>query len=159
MGRLFDAVASMLGIRQYNSFDGECAIALEAAAQRALDKGIPPYPLLFDLKKEGDLLILDHFPLLTDLSQAVKSGRSAESLSLGFHFAIAEGILNVCKNIREYAIINQTALSGGVFQNRILLEKTAELLTADRFIVLFNQQVPPSDAGIALGQAYIASRI
>ncbi|MDR1247385.1 MAG: carbamoyltransferase HypF [Clostridiales Family XIII bacterium] len=122
MGRLFDAVAALLGIHTFNRYEGECAVMLENAAARALS--IPG-----------------------------KSKR--DDLALKFHNDLAVMILNVCENIRERSGVSIAALSGGVFQNRILTDETLRLLRGSGFSVYCNVAVPPNDGGVSLGQAYI----
>lgn len=130
MGRLFDAVASLLDIHHVNRYEGECAIMLENAAEEALERP--------GVSKKNDL-------------------------ALSFHVKAANMILNGCFKIqREYKkkktgeLYNQVALSGGVFQNKILMELTLNLLRENGFKVYYNISVPPNDGGIALGQNYIA---
>lgn len=120
MGRLFDAVAALLGIKEYNDYEGQCAIMLEDAAARAL------------LGKSED---------------------AADCLALKFHSKIAEMILDQCQKIGE---TRQVALTGGVFQNKILMEETLRLLRDHDFEPYYNVSVSPNDGGIALGQLYIA---
>lgn len=122
MGRLFDAVSSLLGIRHISRYEGECAISLENAAYKAL-------------KEPGVNESCD--------------------LALEFHYKVSEFILKECKAIRNDRSINQVALSGGVFQNKILMEKSLEILRDNGFEVYYNKQVPTNDGGIALGQNYI----
>jgi hydrogenase maturation protein HypF len=126
MGRLFDAVASLLGIHHVNRYEGECAIMLENAAHRA--------------------------------KVAAESGKNAEEadkLALTFHLRVSEAILNQCRAAREKFSTHIVCISGGVFQNKILMEDALALLRADGFRVYYNELVPPNDGGIALGQNYI----
>ena len=124
MGRLFDAVAALLGICDHNSYEGEGAILLEDAAARALKS------------PQRD---------------------EADDLALEFHMRIAYMIAATCRAIREKTGVAKVALTGGVFQNRILMEETLEQLRADAFETYYNISVSPNDGGIALGQAYAAS--
>ena len=126
MGRLFDAVCAMLGIHFENRYEGECAIMLENAAQRALDK-----------QRGGDV------------------PTEQERLALSFHSDIASAILTQCQRARNERGINRICLSGGVFQNRILMEEALLRLRGDGFTVYYNIHVPPNDGGLALGQNYI----
>lgn len=139
MGRLFDAVASLLDIRHYNSYEGECAIALESCAKKA----VSAFKLTPSLNPKE---ILEQI-------QKAKNKASAESIALGFHFMLSELILNIAN---EYKI-TQIALSGGVFNNRLLMENTARLLEQNGYKVYTNELVPCGDGCIALGQAYMAS--
>ena len=139
MGRLFDAVASLLDIRHYNSYEGECAIALENCARKA----VSTFKLTPSLNPKE---ILEQI-------QKAKNKASAESIALGLHFMLSELILNIAN---EYKI-TQIALSGGVFNNRLLMENTALLLEQNGYKVYTNELVPCGDGCIALGQAYMAS--
>jgi hydrogenase maturation protein HypF len=122
MGRLFDAVAALLGIHTVNRYEGECAIMLENAAALAMSK-------------PGE--------------------NRRNDLALKFHMDSAVMILNVCENIRKKTGVSTAALSGGVFQNRILTDETLRLLREAGFSVYCNVAVPPNDGGVSLGQAYI----
>ncbi|MDR1292682.1 MAG: carbamoyltransferase HypF [Clostridiales Family XIII bacterium] len=126
MGRLFDAVASLLGICHVNRYEGECAVTLENAADRA-----------------------QRSPGVAD---------TADALALRFHMDVAHAILGECRKARAERGIDTVCLSGGVFQNKILMERTLRLLRSDGFTPYYNISVPPNDGGIALGQAYIAMR-
>jgi hydrogenase maturation protein HypF len=119
MGRLFDAVSSLLGIRHYSRYEGESATLLENAAYRALS---------------GQRAI------------------EADELALKFHISVASAILKQCKAARAQTGTSTVALSGGVFQNRLLMEESLRLLRAEGFDVYYNIAVPPNDGGIALGQ-------
>ncbi len=156
MGRLFDAVASILDIKQANSFEGECAILLENQAQLAIEEDICPTPLAFEILEDDGMLILNHFPVIAGILNGVQMALDCRALALGFHLALAEGIVAICKKIGSRAIINQVALSGGVFQNGILLSRTMKRLADNGFDVYINRQVPPNDGGIALGQVWFA---
>ena len=123
MGRLFDAVSSMLDICQENNYEGQCAILLEDAAARAM-------------KAPGENL--------------------ADDLALKFHLNVAGAILEQCEKFRKKTGVNKVALSGGVFQNKILMEESLALLRAGKFEVFYNISVSPNDGGIALGQNYVA---
>ena len=124
MGRLFDAVAALLGICDHNSYEGEGAILLEDAAARALK---------------------------------APQRDEADDLALQFHMRIAYMVAATCRAIREKTGVGKVALTGGVFQNRILMEESLEQLRADGFETYYNISVSPNDGGIALGQAYAAS--
>ena len=134
MGRLFDAVCAMLGIHYENRYEGECAIMLENAARRAAIKQTG--------RKERPLLSVS---LLSE----------QERLALSFHTSVAQEILLQCTYARDEYGIRKVALSGGVFQNKVLMEETLRLLRKEGFAVYYNIHVPPNDGGIALGQNYI----
>ncbi|MDR0876258.1 MAG: carbamoyltransferase HypF [Clostridiales Family XIII bacterium] len=124
MGRLFDAVASMLGVCHENRYEGECASMLENAAVRGLRGG-------------------------------ARNDNERDQLALRFHLDVAHAILDQCTKARAERSVNKVCLSGGVFQNRVLMEETLRLLRADCFDVYYNIHVPPNDGGIALGQIYL----
>ena len=130
MGRLFDAVSSMLGICQENRYEGECASMLENAAYRAMTMNAAK-------------------------GRTLSNASESEQLALEFHLDLAQEILKQCMKARFVHGINIVCLSGGVFQNRILMEETLRLLRANYFEVYYNIHVPPNDGGIALGQCYI----
>jgi len=156
MGRLFDVVSSILDIKSYNSYEGECAILLENCAFDAIKSKEKPYDLSFDISKTHDSINVSFINLLKEIMNAKKHNVNSNRLSLGFHNAVSTMILDVCKLIRDESNMNIVALSGGVFANKILLEKSVELLKANRFEVYFNKAVPTNDSGIALGQAFYA---
>jgi hydrogenase maturation protein HypF len=151
MGRLFDAMASYLDIHHVNRYEGECAIMLENFAAEALKKGLSPYPMTFDIEEGG----ISARRIFEAADTGLKAGVSREALALGFHYAVADMILRVCSLIRDQEGINQIALTGGVFQNKIVMERSLKLLRSEAFSVYYNISVGPNDGGISLGQAYI----
>lgn len=167
MGRLFDAVCALLGIRETNSYEGECAIALENAAARAMERGMPPAELSFPLREEGNVLLADRTPLIRKIFRETKGMQAwykekdrtekTEALALGFHEAVAQMVLDICRRLRERFQENRIALSGGVFANVILQERCRSLLEEEGFLVYVNEKVPGNDGGIALGQALLAA--
>lgn len=154
MGRLFDAVASLLGIGRYNQYEGECAQRLEQEAILAERSGILPAWMEFDLCERDNMIEIDPVSVLKRLCQSSHSATPG-ALALGFHYAVARVISRLCCKLREKFTIRQIALSGGVFQNSLLTEKTLDLLRKDDFEVYLNCEVPPNDGGISLGQAYL----
>jgi hydrogenase maturation protein HypF len=158
MGRLFDAVSAILNIRNDNTYEGECAIALENAACSAQSDGLIPFPLNFELCETDSELVINQVKLIKDIYDASKNGVSSGSLALGFHLAVAQVVLTVCHRIRVQSGENRTALSGGVFANLLLTQECAQLLQADGFEVLLNSEVPCNDSGICLGQAWLCAQ-
>ena len=175
MGRLFDAVSALLGIRAENSYEGECAVALENAAwrERKRREEEPEHEagkreLPFPIREEGKMLIADRRTLLLAILRGLKEGKGtkdagkktqlAEELALAFHEAAADMVLAMCRRLREKTGIGRIALSGGVFANVLLQERCRRLLEQDGFGVYVNEQVPGNDGGICLGQAWIAMR-
>ena len=158
-GRLFDAVCAILGIKEENSYEGECAIALENAASAAKEAGEEPVPFHFALSRNpAGELEADQADFIRQLLQAAAKGENSNRIALGFHRALAEMILTVCRSIREESGESRVALSGGVFANLLLLGDCHDRLTADGFQVYFNSAVPSNDGGICLGQAWLCAQ-
>ncbi len=153
-GRLFDAVAALAGVRQVVSYEGQGALELE----QAIEKGDEPAAYRFEIRYDGDLLICDPAPLIRQVVEDVRAGHGPAWISIRFHNALAQVIAEVCRFIRLQTGLERVVLSGGVFQNRILTEKTYRMLGDEGFDVLLHRQVPPNDGGLALGQAVIAGR-
>lgn len=159
MGRVFDAVSALLGICEESSYEGQGAVELEnaAAAYEPLAVGdIAPLP--FGIRREADGLIADLAPCLRALCAEKDKGASGGLLALRFHLTVISLVADMCSSIREMSGVSKVCLSGGVFQNRLLLEKMLPVLEAAGFEVFRNEKVPPNDGGIALGQAYTACR-
>jgi len=164
MGRLFDAISALLGIRGEIDYEGQAAVELEMAAYssviaRELDEAISgnnesyPYRIVEDegirVVRLRDLLSA----VIEDLQQGISNGR----ISVKFHNTVAQMTNEMCHLIADETGIRQVALSGGVFQNRLLLRKTVSLLESSGFQVFTHRQVPCNDGGVSLGQAVIAN--
>ena len=165
MGRLFDVISALLGIRGEIDYEGQAAVEVEMAAYAAvIRRGVSgeamcsaqesyPYCIVADkgirIVRLRDLLAA----VIADLHQGV----SKEMISLKFHNTVARMTNEMCQLIAGETGITQVGLSGGVFQNRLLLRKTVGLLESSGFQVLTHRQVPCNDGGISLGQAVIAS--
>ena len=148
MGRLFDSVSSLIGIRQQATYEGQAAIELENTCDLN-EQGF--YPLTINL---DEILLSDLFNgILHDLL----SGVAKEVISSRFHNGLARMCLSACRQIREETGIESVALSGGVWQNITLLNKTGALLVENGFTVLTHHRVPANDGGIALGQLLVAA--
>lgn len=163
MGRLFDAVSALLGIRKINTYEGECAIALENAAWEAIEAGKNPYSLGFSVTVQGGNVTeatwtASAMTLIMEMQKVFREGTvSAEELALGFHYAIAGLVTQICDLIRRETGELRVTLSGGVFANRLLTALCEDRLTKAGFTVYENEKVPCNDGGIALGQAYLAA--
>lgn len=151
-GRLFDAVSALLGIVRKASFEGEAAIALEYEAESQRDTG----RYHFDFQSSGDCFCVSFRAMireiLCDLADAVPLG----VIGARFHRTLAIVIGEACRRMREQTGLNKVVLSGGVFQNMLLLELTVSQLESGGFQVFTHSKVPANDGGIALGQAMIA---
>lgn len=160
LGRLFDAASYFLGLGQTNRYEGQCAIALETAAREAMLQGLPASPMEFGILEQDGLLLLDHRPVIEALltpKEQQEGAKPPKASALGFHRALAQGAAEVCRRVRAAAGVSQVALSGGVFQNTLLLEELTRLLREAGFAVYTNNAVPCNDGGLALGQAYVAA--
>ena len=153
-GRLFDAVSAVLGIKSVSTFEGEASMALQFAAERAEAQGISLAPY------EGRLMNIDEeqFELCTDTLLMELAARSladqdTDQLAYFFHKALADMIVIACCYQRTRCDVNVVALSGGVFQNLLLLRLVDAGLEREGFKVLKHGVVPTNDGGIALGQA------
>ena len=155
MGRLFDAVSALLDICHYNSYEGEAAIELENLAA-TVDEA---YELSMELIETGDPLIhMDTGSLFEELLRALEQGNDRAVIARGFLYALADAIVTISQKMRGRYHVNQIALSGGTFLNRILLERVTALLEENGFLVYRNELVPPGDGGLCLGQAYSLAR-
>ena len=150
-GRLFDAVAALVGLHPKAGFEGQAAMALEALADPA-ERGAYPFPLVAS-PSPGAPALLDWEPLLLALLEDGARGAGVAIRSARFHNALVDGIAAVAR----LAGAPRVALSGGCFQNRFLLERTGARLAAEGFEVLTHRLVPPNDGGIALGQVMVAA--
>jgi hydrogenase maturation protein HypF len=153
-GRLFDGVAALVGLRQRVSYEGQAALELEMAIADQSEKG--SYP--FSLAEEEGLLIFEPSPVIRAIVKEVLESEDAGRISARFHNTLALMTLEACKQIRERTSLKVATLSGGVFQNLYLTEKTLALLEGEGFRVLTHSLVPPNDGGLALGQAVIAGK-
>jgi len=156
MGRLFDAVSAMAGIRSAIDYEAQAAIEMEMKSYEAEhEKGTYPFLTTGD---ESYTIILLHELVAAILDDLLK-GCPPQVVGMRFHNTVAAMTLNVCLKIKAQSGLNAVALSGGCYQNRLLLIKTLEELRAAGFNVLVHKQVPCNDGGVSLGQATIAGAI
>ena len=157
-GRLFDGAAAGFGICRESTFEGEAAMALETAAESYEaahpDATCRRAPAVTE-NADGQL-VLPTTAWFNDLMARRLAGEEAGQLAYIFHRELSEMMISACCQIRDKVQINTVALSGGVFQNKLLTRLTAEGLKARGFEVLLHRLVPPNDGGIALGQAVAA---
>jgi [NiFe] hydrogenase maturation protein HypF len=149
LGRLFDAVSSLTGIRQTATYEAQAAIEFESVMDETVSESYH-----FELNENE----IDYRELLRELVRDVRAGISKRLISAKFHNAVAELILRLSLKYRKSLKLNKVALSGGCFQNVALLKKACKLLKEHDFDVLTHKLVPPNDGGLALGQAVIAAR-
>ena len=164
-GRLFDSVSAMLGIRRESTYEGEASIELEFAAERYAEKlavgtiqGQEDELMDIRSRLQPDQ-VSSHLPtdlLFAQLLERRLKGQDPEKLAWYFHLFLAELAVQACVRIRQEKGIETVALTGGCYQNRLLLTLTEDLLREKDFEVLIHHLVPPNDGGIALGQAAAA---
>jgi hydrogenase maturation protein HypF len=152
-GRLFDAVAAILGVRSRVSYEGQAAMELESLAEGGATAEV--YPITLVTREET--ILLDPRSILRGLLADMEAGEPRPEIARRFHNSVARGALEVCLALRPQAG-NRVVLSGGVFQNRLLTEGLTGLLESAGFEVFVHRLVPPNDGGVALGQAVIAGR-
>jgi hydrogenase maturation protein HypF len=150
-GRLFDAVASILGLRQRATFEGEAAMAVEFAADRAHVSALLPE---IEVLASAGPVILDWRPMVAGLVAAHREGATPESLASGFHDALVDSIIAVARRVG----LNRVLLTGGCFQNARLTELAIAALRQAGFAAYWHHHIPPNDGGIAAGQALFAGR-
>jgi len=151
MGRLFDAVSSLLSIRDEVRYEGQAAIELEKIA----DHGIRE-EYLFTLRKNESPMTIDPTEMIRGIVQDLGAGMSASTISGKFHRTVARLIVDICEAIRSKERLNRVVLSGGVFQNILLLSLVTKGLRSSGFDPYTHHLVPANDGGISLGQAVIA---
>jgi hydrogenase maturation protein HypF len=157
MGRLFDAVASMLGLCQVASFEGQAAMALEQEAMKApasihgKDEAYP-IPLIAREETPGQW-IADWRPMVELIADDLSRGIEKSCIAYRFHRALAELIGQVAERVG----LQQVVLTGGCFQNVLLADLARERLESAGFVAFTHREVPPNDGGLALGQAVVAA--
>jgi hydrogenase maturation protein HypF len=157
MGRLFDAVSSLLGVRHTASYEAQAAMELEHIADDWMaDDEMADRVRPYRFAPVGDEI--DAAPVLRAIVDDLRHGDALGSIAAGFHLAVAELIADTADRLREETGIERVALSGGVFQNVLLLRLTRAALAARHLQVLTHRLVPPNDGGLALGQVAVAGR-
>ena len=160
-GRLFDAVASLAGIRDRVSYEGQAAVELEALAE-----DVPPdinFPFELSQQVEGNppepVLIVDTRKLIRAVTQDSMTGVSAARIARRFHSTLVEIIARVCGHLHEETGLTSVVLGGGVFINALLTSEVCRRLGRDGFRVYRHRLVPPNDGGLSLGQVAIAAAL
>ncbi|MHA2646161.1 MAG: carbamoyltransferase HypF [bacterium JZ-2024 1] len=150
-GRLFDAVASLLGLFQEVTFEAQAAMAVEFEAEKHCSARLKPFP--FEMKGENPI-ILDWEPAIREMIMLHGSGEEPSRLCARFHLTLVEMMVQVARRTGKKKVL----LSGGCFQNALLTQLAYQRLSGEGFRVYTHQRVPPNDGGISLGQIFIASR-
>jgi hydrogenase maturation protein HypF len=166
-GRLFDAVAGLLDLRQRSRFEGQAAMALEFALEGIETDEVYPLPIAdcglrnddtgagrenSAIRNPHSAILLDWSPMIETILRDIRDGVAAGEISARFHNTLAELIVAVAQSAGEERVV----LSGGCFQNRYLTERSVRRLQAEGFRPYWHQRVPPNDGGIALGQIVAA---
>lgn len=152
-GRLFDAVASLIGVQHAITFEGQAAIALEMTACEESDAR---YPFVIEPSEPWQI---DVRPMIEGIIRDLQRGQRPSVIAAAFHNTLAAIIIDVCRRLRDSEGLPRVCLSGGVFHNMLLLRRTVSGLSRYGFVVYLHHEVPPNDGGIALGQAVIANAV
>lgn len=152
-GRLFDAVAALIGLRYEVHYEAQAAIELEMLADGEPCKDVYVYAV------EGRPMVVRTRGIIQGVVADLNGGKSVPFIASKFHSTLADMILETCRRIRTIASLRRVALSGGVFQNVRLLTETVERLSSDGFIVYTHSRVPPNDGGLTLGQVAVANAV
>jgi hydrogenase maturation protein HypF len=153
-GRLFDAVAALIGLRYEVQYEAQAAVELEMLAEETLVEGYS-----FCLDHDRKPMVVDTKGIIRGIVDDLLRAEPAPLIAAKFHTTLAEIIRSVCCHIRELTSLRQVALSGGVFQNTLLLTMVVSRLRTHGFEVYTHRQAPPNDGGLALGQAAVANAI
>ena len=154
MGRLFDAVSALAGVRQTVAYEAQAAIELEGLS-RDCDCGTTAYA--FGIDRGRSPAIIDPAPVLAAVVSDVRAGASAGVIGARFHRAVAALVVDLAQTASQER--HTVALSGGVFQNALLLRLVLQALRAKDFDVITHRLVPPNDGGLALGQLLIGNSV
>jgi hydrogenase maturation protein HypF len=155
-GRLFDAVAALAGVpgSRRTTYEGQAAVELELAANGPAGRGYP-----FRLRPEGEGWMIETSGIIAAVVEDLLAGRSVGAVSSSFHRTMAEVVVAGCEEIRAAGGVSAVALSGGTFQNLLLLGQVLELLAGRGFTVYRHRRVPANDGGLSLGQAVLANGV
>ncbi len=151
LGRLFDGVAAILGLRRKVTFEGQAAMELEAMARYGSGR-----VMQFTIEEAGDIIHLDFSPMIRAITKRLQAGKDSGELAFSFHLTLQVAFCKMARTIRDKTGLNQVVLSGGCFQNRILTEGTIAELEKAGFEVFFHKAIPTNDGCISLGQAVCA---
>ncbi|MGH4139935.1 carbamoyltransferase HypF [Clostridium sp.] len=157
MGRFFDGISSLIGVRDYITYEAEAAIELENKIYSQQDLDIEGSPYSYEIVKSNKCYHISFSKGVKEILEDRFSKVDIGLISLKIHNTIAEITIDICNLIRERYKINEVALSGGVFQNTYLLTKITHTLSSENFKVYTQKKIPTNDGGLALGQLIIAS--
>lgn len=154
IGRLFDAVAALCGLRNNISYSGQAAIELENAINAEVEESY-----LYKIKDENGILSIQYKDIIEGILKDIKEKETVSRISCKFHNSLIEASCNLALKLREKENINKVVLSGGVFDNQYLLNGIYRNLTKQGFKVFYNEQIPTNDEGISFGQIHVANAI
>jgi len=154
MGRLFDAVASLIGVKDRVSYEGQAAIMLDALAKSVAVSGSYPFEISAD--SQG-VWIVDTRPIILSIVREINSGIEKGHMARRFHSTLVEIVSNVCSKVTKITEIRNVVLSGGTFMNELLTTEVSDRLTRQGLQVYRHRLVPPNDGGLCLGQLIIAA--
>ena len=154
MGRLFDGIAALIGLRSSVAFEGQAAMELEMIAA---SEAASPYDFGWHASDEG--LRIPTAPIIQGVVTDIRHGQSNAHISRRFHTTLVHLFTDLCSHLRRQTDLDRVVLSGGTFQNAILLEELSRSLAKSGFAVYTHRLVPPNDGGISLGQAVAAGAL
>ena len=158
VGRLFDGVAALVGLRDRVSYEGQAAMELEWLAEERSAADVSPLEFdLVDSTANDSPILIDTRPLFTDVAGQLRRGCEARKIARRFHSTMVEIVAKVCGRIRQRSGLDVVALSGGVFQNALLTTEVIVRLERAGFLVHRHRRVPPGDGGLSLGQLAVAA--
>jgi hydrogenase maturation protein HypF len=153
MGRLFDAMANIIGISDVVTYEGQASIELEAISEMDIEESYT-----YKIVKQ-DMYIIEPYEIIIEALNDIKKGVSSKIVASKFQNTIVNLTVNICRHIREDSGINGVVLSGGVFQNSFLMKKVCSNLKKNKFEVYTHKELPSNDGGVAIGQIIIANEI
>jgi hydrogenase maturation protein HypF len=158
-GRLFDAVASLAGVRDRVGYEGQAAMELEWLAEGTAPDGSYPFEIgpTFGEGAMPESLVVDTRPAIRAIAADVAKGEPAALVARRFHSTLVDLVAAVCGRLREQTGIGDVVLGGGVFLNALLTHEVRARLTADGFRAYRHRLVPPNDGGLCLGQLAVAA--
>lgn len=165
IGRLFDGVASLIGVCHYNTYEAEAAVALESLLEENFEfSESQSYPIVVNQDESNGSLVIEHSPIVKGVLSDFLSSRRMDAkrlseISYRFHNTVVNMILTVTLLLKEKEGFDTVGLSGGVFQNRYILRETVKELKRARIRPLYHEKIPCNDASISLGQALLVAKI
>ena len=158
-GRLFDAVAALLGICKEAAYEAQAAMALEAAAA-SCGRSVSPAPFEIALQPGPageEMLIIDPRPCLRELIAGIEAGRHPSEAAMAFHLGFAQALCDAAQAAARRIGLQEVVLSGGTFQNRIILERLISLLREAGLEPIYHKNLSPNDSSLCVGQAAVAA--